>query len=856
MKLNREKQDWLQKNVQDLSQDLKERDESDEWLQSEVDRYEERMAVHEQEKQHQAEQYDSFRLIIDQSRDHLRRKHVEAGKYEEQKANHEKQIEKRKVMIKDTSSCHSIRGYESNLDDMQINEFMERISVLSRDQSAAVEKVRRETEREMQKAQDLLSRLGERKSVLNEGKNSSKQQTAANDRKIGACQSELNKIEIDEGGKAVLEANIEDLEARLQKAKDECRAGLWDKRIQESNVQLRTLEEENDQLNRDLVQGTKQAGDLARLDYLKTEIADRQRSIDKMKGVHNVAIQAVVDQSWQPSSLEAEFHRVIDKKNRELKEAERQRDVVSRSLEQVDFKLSVAQTDLRKGEKERDSCAKRLRENVEGEPEEYLTTLAEIQNGRDILKADSDNFENQRTFFLQAIRLAREQHKCKLCTRVFHATTEQEAFLKSMEAKIAKEKLAETQQELEDQEEFLRLAKEVGPSHDNWVRLCKTELPRLGSEISRLSTERSTILRDIEDQDKLVKDHEESKRDVDALMRPVASIVKYHQEMNSFAEQTQELVAKQKDTGQSRNLDDIQVQLELVGGKSRGIRNSIATLTTNKERARSLVATLELDLSKAKNNHSTASHQLDKKADISTQIEDMRNGNQEYRNTVRLLDEQLQDLAPQIAEGEAKIEDVRQRGSEREKTLQEEASRLSDSVNRLKLAEHTIQAYIDDGGPAKLARCQREIETAQQDIRHTEEEQKQVIMSINKISEELRNHQETKRSIVENIKYRRSVRELETVKMEIAKLSAQNAEADQEHWQRQASRWQSSFTELSTQKTSKLGSAKAKDDQLAQLIEDWNTDYKDAAFKFKKAHIEVEVNSYIMSLPNLVLTQA
>ena len=38
-----------------------------------------------------------------------------------------------------------------------------------------------------------------------------------------------------------------------------------------------------------------------------------------------------------------------------------------------------------------------------------------------------------------------------------------------------------------------------------------------------------------------------------------------------------------------------------------------------------------------------------------------------------------------------------------------------------------------------------------------------------------------------------------------------------------------------------MSSMKEKDNQLLQLLDDWNTDYKDAATKYKEAHILVEV---------------
>lgn len=845
LKLGQEKKDWLQKKVNELSQDLNERTESDEWLQTEVDQYEERMAVHEEHKKQQTKEYETLKRMIEQSREKLQIKHVEAGKHEEQKANHEQHIERRRVLVRDTARHHNIRGYESDLEDVQIREFTERISKLSKDQNSAVDRIRCDTEREMRKSQDILSKLGERKSALSEGKNSAKQQSTSNDRKIGSLQSELSDIEIDEGGRAILEGNIEDLQSRLKKSKADLEAASWDSKLQESNTKLRLSEDETEQLNRELIQGTKQAGDLAKLEHIRTELKTSQRSLDTMIGAHNDRLQSIVGEKWHPCSLEVDFQNVLDRRSRRVKEAERQRDDASRKLEQVEFQLMSVRAELKEGEKDLESCEQIIRGSTQGEPNCYTEDLNEMQTNRDTLKADVDNYSNVRNYYSDSIKYADKHDKCKLCTRRFHADQERRLFFEEMEKKIARNTKDDLQKQLREMETELQEIKNAGPSHDTWLRLSETELPRLRVELRQFEENRGSLLHEVEAHDNTVSELEDAKRDAETLSKPVASILKYNHDITSFELQSQELAAKQKDAGLTRTLEDIQEQLKLVGGKLRIVRESIAKMTAEKERARSHVNTLELDLSKARNNLTTANHQLEKKARIFAQIEDLRKVNHEHWERMKGLDEKIQSLAPQIDEEETKLDDIKQRGASKEKELQQEATKLSDSVHKLKLAHQNIQAYLGAGGSDKLVRCRRDIDSAQQEMGRTENEQKLIIIEINKISDHLRNHQETKRMIVENIKYRRSLRELESVKAEIARLSAQNAEADFEHHKKEASYWQHQHKLHSTAETSKLGSMKAKDDQLMQLLNDWNTDYKDAAFKYKENHIRVEVKFFI-----------
>ena len=230
--MNREKEDWLQKNLEDLGQGLTKSPETDDWLETELSQYEQRMGIHEERKQNQTTRYEALRRTIEKVRERLRSKHIEAGKFEEQKANYEQQIEKRAALIRETARYHNIRGYENHLDDPQIAEYLEKISKLHRDQVNAVEQVRRETEREMQKVQDVLTKLGERKWGLQESKNFTREKSTSNDRKMNSLQSELNDIKIDEGGRAVIEANIDDIQHRLARSKEELREACRDRKLQ------------------------------------------------------------------------------------------------------------------------------------------------------------------------------------------------------------------------------------------------------------------------------------------------------------------------------------------------------------------------------------------------------------------------------------------------------------------------------------------------------------------------------------------------------------------------------------------------------------------------------------------------
>ncbi|KAL9600460.1 MAG: hypothetical protein Q9179_003206 [Wetmoreana sp. 5 TL-2023] len=844
LQVNREKQEWLQQQIGRQERELKIRTESDEWLQNELDQYEERVQLRQEQKQQQANTYDQLRRAIETTREGLSRKHIEAGKYQQQQASHEQQIEARKTLVKDSARRHNIRGYEADLDDMQISEYMERISKLYKDQSESVERVRRETEKEMHKVQAVLNSLVERRSGFQEGKSSAKQQSSANDQNISSIQSELDGIEIDEGAKALSESHVNAIDSSLRETKDEYKQSSWDAKINDARAQLRSVEEEAEQTNQELVQSTKQSKDLARLEHLKKELSNRNRDLETLKGAHSERLRNILGPQWRLASLERDFHHVLDQRLMDLKESENRRNASSKDLGQTDFKLSSCREDLGKAEKELRECARIVTDATgEQQPESYHTYVDLLQQDRDTVRGDVEDFGIMQKLWEKAIKIAEGKGRCELCEREFHGHSEKSDFIRRMKAKIAgnnQKELEKSKAQLQDLEEELRKARSVGPNYSTWLRLSDGELPRLRSGLKQLEQSKASQIRKGEDHDKEVADREESRKAVESLSKPVANIVNLQADISNFTKQIEELSAAQKDAGFSRTIDEVQEQLESLNAQARTRRHLVDKLTSEKQQAQSLISAKELNLSKARNELSMAIHQLEKRIDLGKRIEDLRKSNREYRDTIRRLDNQIDAMSPQMSAQETKLNDIKQRGFKKEQELQQEASKLSDSIHKLRSADQIIQAYQDNGGSARLDRCQREIRNLQQEIEKTDAEQKQVTIQLNKINEELRDNQDTRRTITENLNYRQSKRDLEDVIKEIDKLSSENAEEDLEHHMQQQRYWEMQYNKHATEKTSNLATMKAKDNQLQELLKDWDTDFKNAAQEYKESHIKVE----------------
>ena len=838
--LNKEKFSFHQKNINKLKANLKERLESDEWLQSELEDDDQRAKSRQDQQMQFRNKFNDLGEAVQRNRDRLGQKQAEVGRFQSQKAEHENQIEHRKKLIQDTSKRYNIRGYEKGLTDEKVNEFMSKIRNLSQERNNLVEKARKKTEDENKECQEALNGFYEQRTTMITEQKSSKQQIAANENKIKAYNSEIANMGLDESEMTIIDAKMDGVKDSLSQDRQRFQDACWDKKLQELDARLRALREQATALNDEMFGSTKHMQEFAELSGLEKQLGDRQRNIEKMKSVHANKVKALLNNDWRLESLESDFEKVVKDKGQQITGAEHQRTSVSNKLEQLDAEVERTQSNLRSGKMEMEQCEKKLREVLDGEPDGYHTELAGVQNDRDTLKAAVDGHEYVRDYYQRALETAERSHKCKLCSTNF-SDVQQQQFVGFMRRKLDKdEDFIQDRNDYGNRDQLLTRMRELGPVYESWKKLREIELPKLGDSLKAFSGKRATVVHKLEEHDQLVNQLELSKADIDAIAKPVANIIKHHAEIHQLSNQIAAFKERQKNTDLPRSVDEVSQHLKAVNNEVNEKSKEKDKLSSSRDKARTKINNKELELRDAKGELEKIKQSLKEKDNKAKIVAELRDNNQEYRTKGNHIDVELSKLSPQIDAFNAKLEDIKTRASQKEKSLRDEANQLNNSTHKLEQAEQSIRRYIEEGGGSRLDRAEREAQSIQQEIRQLEEEKNETVKSVNKLGEELRSQEDTRRNIRDNLEYRTSLRELEALRTEIAEQEAQNVKADRDHWEREGTRWSQARDKFSTEKTSKVTLAREKDDQLAGFIKEWETDFKYAKEEYRRKHIEVE----------------
>ncbi|KAK4626999.1 DNA repair protein RAD50 [Fulvia fulva] len=836
--------DTKQESVESLQSTMEMLTGTDAELQAMLDQHEERIEMYKTELAEEKADYQALAAELKEARVQASAKEREAGSYEAQKQNFDHQVENRKRLVQETARSHDIRGYDYELDDAQVKAFMEQISRKARDQQAEFERARTEAQEKLKQQQSVLTGINEKSSAKRQSKETAKTTIATYDRKVRTLQAEQNKLSLDEGGKTTLESQLKSLQDQLSNAKGEMNSSDWNAIIETAEAELRRLEDRKDKLDAECAEAARRAGDSAQLDYVQKELNDRQRSLDSMQKSNGNRIAKVLGDNWRASSLDQDYERALTHSTAEVAEAERQRNGTEQGQHFIASRLRERNDALKAAEREQKSAEQTIEKALGCRPERYREELSGLEEERDALKSGKDGFEALSSYLRSCIKTAESHNFCKTCMREF-GSKDKKGEHQRMKAEVEKYLEKHRPKEdadvsLDDTEGILQTAKAAGPAYEAWEKLKHKSIPDLRSEISKLETERDQLTARLEQQDNAVELKKSAKADIDALARTVQNMVKYVADISSFESQIKELTAKQKEAGLSRGLEAVQIDIKKANEEAKAAKARHSEATNSRDRTKTRISSLELQISDAKGKLRDAKYQLQQKKSLQAQEDEYRSLIVEQRKHITTLDAELQDLATELSTEKAKYDEITRRRGDQDRNLQDKANKLNKSVSELKSADGAIQAYHDKGGDEQLRRSRREVESTKKEVTRIEESQMQAVSRIKQLETRTRDDEGTKTSIINNQRYRKDLKALDTVRSEISELEQTNAEADKKKYEQQVESHQRRRNEAASKQASVTGQLTSINDQLEQIEKDWRTTYANAGREFRKAHIKVE----------------
>ena len=189
---------------------------------------------------------------------------------------------RRGELIKETSRRHNIRGFDIDLDDALIQEFIQRLSRTYKDQATALERVKRETREALAVAQEDLNRINTQRSSLLQRKDYARAEIRSLEPKATNLQRRLDEMNVDEGQETMAQNELDQNAERLKQAKNNFDRAEYDQKMRRLSSEIREVEQQIQDVTTELNKTTKQADDRATLGLLKKELETRQRALEAL----------------------------------------------------------------------------------------------------------------------------------------------------------------------------------------------------------------------------------------------------------------------------------------------------------------------------------------------------------------------------------------------------------------------------------------------------------------------------------------------------------------------------------------------------------------------------------------------
>ncbi|EEY21117.1 DNA repair protein RAD50 [Verticillium alfalfae VaMs.102] len=578
----------------------------------------------------------------------------------------------------------------------------------------------------------------------------------------------------------------------------------------------------------------------------KKELIARKRKLETLTSTWKEKLDAQIGSEWQAETIEPQFQSVLKKQSQLVAQTRQKRDMAREKQQKIDFSLKSARDAQQKKSDEISRChdkvldvLKQIRD--EATIDDYAEEVKLLEEDVEAYSTDISLLEALSDYYKQCQETLTKKNKCKLCDRGFDdkQSVNKSRFSDKLIKYLDPSKKEKASEDLDKSKATLDKLRQVRVHHETYERSLG-ELPGLKEACKTLEAELETHERQLEEHDENVNAEEAKQADVETLNKTVMNISQTLKDMKDSEAQVERIMSQQSSGMATRTADEIHELQATCKEQMRSTKARLTKITTDRQRMRDQLNSLELEKSELKNKLSRVQSQLERKKDFQNQIQTLKEDQANQRELIQKADQDLEVIEPSIAEARAVRDDTLQRGRAKEKAIVEERDLVANSVTELKMVESDIQDYMDRGGPSNLAANQRAIDGLEKTIAATEQEISDLTVRTNKLKQDIDNGDRKKQNISNNLKFRQNKRQLDVLRAEIDDLQSCDADDDYDRLNDEAVQLENRHNMLVAERGSLMGQMKTKDEELARLLGEWEMDYRDASKKYRESHIKVE----------------
>ncbi|XP_028772634.1 DNA repair protein RAD50 [Neltuma alba] len=519
--------------------------------------------------------------------------------------------------------------------------------------------------------------------------------------------------------------------------------------------------------------------DRVKLSLKKTELENQKKKHRKIIDDHKDKVRRVL-KGRMPSDkdLKKEITQAarsvgieFDDINAKSREAEKEVNVLQIKVQEINNNLLKHRKDMESRKRFIESKLQSLEPQSSG-VDSYLKVLEASMAKRDELTSKCNMADGMRQMFDPFEKLARARHFCPCCERPF-SPEEEDDFVKKQRVKAASttEHMKALSLECSNADSRYQQLDKLRLIYEEYVKTCKDTIPNEEKELQQLNEELDTQSQALDDVLGVLAQVQADKDLVESLLQPVDSADRLFQEIQALQRQVEDLEYKLDFRGQgARTLEEIQLELNSLQGTKDTLHNEL-------EKLREEQRYMENDLS----NVQIRWHTLrEEKMKVANSLQDVKRIEEELerlieeKNLVDLDEKHLSDtLGPLSKEKDRLLADhneLKIKLSQEYEDLLEQKRTYQQEAEALFQMNSKIKEYNDSRKRDRLRELQEKKSLSESQLQSCDVRKKEILSELHKSQDVMRNQDQLKRNIVDNLNYRKTKAEVDELGSEIETL--------------------------------------------------------------------------------------
>ncbi|XP_027334431.1 DNA repair protein RAD50 [Abrus precatorius] len=460
-----------------------------------------------------------------------------------------------------------------------------------------------------------------------------------------------------------------------------------------------------------------------------------------------------------------------DDLNAKYREAEKEINMLQMKIQEVNSNLSKHHKDLESRKRFIESKLQSLDQQCSG-IDSYLRVLESAKEKRDVQKSKFNIADGMRQMFDPFERVARAHHICPCCERSFSAE-EEDSFVKKQRVKAASsaEHMKVLAVESSNAESHYQQLDKLRMVYEEYLKLSKETIPNAEKELQQLKEELEYKSQALDDVLGVLAQVKTDKDLIEALVQPVENADRLFQEIQASQKQVEDLEYKLDFRGQGvRTMEEIQLELNTLQGTRDNLHTELERLWDEQKH-------MEHDLSDVQIRWHTLREEKVKATNILQDVKRLEEELErltEEKTQVDLDEKHLAEALGPLSKEKDKLladhNELKIRLNHEYEDLAEQKRSYQQEAEALFKMNSKIKEYSDLKKGDRLKELQEKKFLSESQLRSCDTRKQEILAELNKSKDLMRDQDQLKRNIEDNLNYRKTKAEVDELASEIETL--------------------------------------------------------------------------------------